>query len=96
MHSQWRQQSGSAHLTGAWIHVVDVREAYELSFLGIVRISSPQFKLGLRTAKQGHYLRDALEYQNAEKHGGTVEPLEPKEATSSSSNKIRNARLCDV
>jgi len=82
-HHQWRQRDGSVHLTGAWVHVLDIRRAYDPGYVGTVRLSSPQFALGIRSAKRGHYLRDAIEYQIAEKTGEILKPLEPKKAPSS-------------
>ena len=79
LHSQWRQQDGSVHLTGAWIHVLDIRKAYEDGYVGTMRVHKPQYMQGIRAAKAGHFLRDALEYSAAERTGMIIQPLEPKE-----------------
>ena len=95
MHRQWRQQDGSVHLTGAWIHVLDVRRAYDAGYVGTMRIDHPQLTLGLAKTVKGHFLRDAMEYHIAEKTGDVIMPLSPKKGASSSRDAIRNPELYD-
>ena len=66
VHRQWRQRLNSAHLTGAWVHIADIRKAYESGSAGTLRVHGPQYRLGLRGIQRGHSLRNALEYQKAE------------------------------
>ena len=89
MHRQWRQRDGSVHLTGAWVHVLDVRRAYDAGYVGTYRIDHPQLKLGLAKAVKGHFLRDVMEYHIAEKTGDVIMPLSPKPGT------LRNVDLYD-
>ena len=83
-HHQWRQDNGSTHLMGAWVHIVDIRDAYEKGYVGTVRVSEPQFRNGVRSLRSKYFLRDAMEYQNAKRHGNgeIVLPLPPKHETS--------------
>jgi hypothetical protein len=81
-HQQWRQSDGSVHITGAWIHVADIREAYQKNYVGTLRVCKPQFKLGLKAIsetgwrKPEHTLKDALEHVYAERTGAQfVEPI---------------------
>jgi hypothetical protein len=75
-HNQWRQTDGSIHITGAWIHVADIREAYEKNHVGTLRVCKPQLMLGLRALRPNYTLRDALEHVYAERTGAQfVEPL---------------------
>jgi hypothetical protein len=69
---------------GAWVHIVDIRDAYEKGYVGTVRVSEPQFRNGVRSLRSKYFLRDAMEYQNAKRHGNgeIVPPLPPKHETS--------------
>ena len=51
-HRQRQQEEGSAHVSGAWVHVADVRRAYDKGFVGTLRIFKPQFEFGMRSLKQ--------------------------------------------
>jgi hypothetical protein len=66
VHGQWQQEKKSVYRTGIWIHVGDIRKAYDPGFLGTMRIHGPQYRLGLRGLRKGHSLRDAMEYKKAD------------------------------
>ena len=60
---QWMQEQGSAHPVGAWIHVADLRNAYQPGHVGTLRIHRPQYEIGIRGLKKGDFLQDAMCYQ---------------------------------
>ena len=89
-HGQWRQEAGSVHLTGAWIHVCDIRKAYEPGYVSTMRVSQSQYEDGMSSLlKQndeasnnvGNFtLRDALEYRLARRlNEKCPEPMQSKE-----------------
>jgi len=77
IHGQWRQEEGSVHLTGAWIHVCDIRKAYEPDYVGSLRVCRFQYEDGMSSLLhknpskmnasslaliENSTLRDAVEY----------------------------------
>jgi hypothetical protein len=74
-HDQWRQDHGSVHLTAAWIHICDIRKAYEKDYVGTMRLSLSQYEDGIKSLADDDKvkpedgmnltLRDAMEYRIA-------------------------------
>ena len=63
---QWQQPEGSAHTCAVWLHVADLRKAYDKGFAGTLRVHKPQYSKGIRGLHCGNYVKDAREYQLAE------------------------------
>ena len=60
---QWRQEAGSVLVTGTWIHMADIRRAFDPGYIGTLRVCEEQYDLGLgKIHASGETLRDATEY----------------------------------
>ena len=68
---QWQQDEGSAHICAVWVHVADLRKAYDNGFVGTLRVHKPQYDKGVRGLRKGDYLKDVREYLLTSAAGST-------------------------